>query len=72
MFEDSPYCILHNILLGITKSLITSTIKVSEFENSAMEAIDERIKRYQKNAVPMFKEESFRVILNCQVLIICM
>ena len=52
MFEDSPYCILHNILLSNTKSLITN--------ESAKESIDGRIKKYQKNAVPMFKEDSFK------------
>lgn len=63
MFEDSPYCILHNILLGNTKSLITSTIKHCKLNESAKESIDGRIKKYQKNAVPMFKEDSFRVII---------
>ena len=61
MFENSPYCILHNILLGITKSLIKSIIKHHQFDNSAIECIDERIKNYQKNALPMFKEDSYRV-----------
>ena len=51
-YKDSPYCILHNVLLGIAKNLIEYTLFECKFPQLHKEQLEKRIKKYSNSSIP--------------------